>query len=209
MRQSAPLLFCLALSLILNFALSQACARSQPTHRGESDLTAKQSRLPFHASSDLVSSGDSVLSPAVDPKQTASLPFRGPAQPRILPAGTLLTVQLKDSLSAATAHDGDTFTAFVAAPLMLDGNIVLDRSAVVTGRIESARTLSVRPGSSPSSAPDSAYFRLTVSAITIEGRELALQTSSLFARGTLQPPQGVEVRKGRRLTFRLTAPLVL
>jgi hypothetical protein len=199
-RQSAPSLFCLVLSLILNLVLNQACARSEPANS-----TANQSRLPFHTSSDLVSGGDSVLSPAADPKHPASLPFRSPAQPRILPAGTLLTVQLKDSLSAATARDGDTFTAFVAAPLTLDGNIVLDRSALVTGRIESARTQSVRPGS----APDSAYFRLTVSAITVEGRQVALQTSSLFARGTFQPPAGVEVRKGRHLTFRLTAPLVL
>jgi hypothetical protein len=48
-----------------------------------------------------------------------------------------------------------------------------------------------------------------LSAITVEGRPLALQTSSLFARGTLQQPDGVRVQKGRRLTFRLTSPVTL
>ncbi|MGA8761562.1 MAG: hypothetical protein WB562_01625, partial [Candidatus Sulfotelmatobacter sp.] len=62
------------------------------------------------------------------------------------------------------------------------------------------------------------YVRLTLSTITIDGKRLPLQTSSLFAQGTVQPivrsdgvanPSGIRLPRGRRLTFRLTVPAVL
>ncbi|MGA9543826.1 MAG: hypothetical protein WBQ85_09665 [Candidatus Sulfotelmatobacter sp.] len=135
---------------------------------------------------------------------------------RILPSGTLLTVQLDESLSTAKVHAGDAFTASVAAPLTVDGDTLVERGTTVTGRVESAQSQTDRPGL----VPGSGYFRLTLNAITIEGRQLALQTSSLFARGQLSnagPPgtpsdprsDSVQVQKGRRLTFRLTAPLTV
>src|SRR4029077_19153557 len=95
--------------------------------------------------------------------------------------------------------------ASVSAPLLVDHDTVVQRGTAVTGRVESARSLSGRPGL----VSGTGYFRLTLSSITVEGRKIALQTSSLFARGTLQPPKGVGVQKGHRLTFRLTAPVTL
>jgi hypothetical protein len=144
------------------------------------------------------------------------MPFQAGLQPRILPSGTLLTVQLEDSLSTSNVHTGDAFTASVAAPLTMDGDTLIERGTSVSGRVESAQSQADRPGL----VPGPGYFRLTLNAITVEGRQLPLQTSSLFARG--QPPNlsssgnrsdlradGVQVQKGRRLTFRLTAPLTV
>ena len=115
-----------------------------------------------------------------------------------------MTVQLDDALSTTKTHAGDAFTASVAAPIGIDGDTLVERGTAVTGRVEFAQPQTDRPGL----APGSGYFRLTLSAITIEGRQLALQTSSLFARG--QPPNflrasnplelssdGVQVQKGR------------
>ncbi|MGA8501182.1 MAG: hypothetical protein WB683_06510 [Candidatus Sulfotelmatobacter sp.] len=129
-----------------------------------------------------------------------------------------MTVQLEDSLSTTNVHAGDSFTASVAAPLTVDGDTLVERGTAVTGRVESAQSQTDRPGL----VRGSGYFRLTLNAITIEGRQLALQTSSLFARGqspnvsSLSPgtpsdlrSDGVQVQKGRRLTFRLTAPLTV
>ena len=107
-------------------------------------------------------------------------------------------MQLENSLSAAKVRDGDSFTASVAAPLTIDGDPLIERGTVATGHVESVR-----------SQAGSGYFQLTLSALTVEGRPLALQTSSLFARGTLQQSDGVRVQKGRRLTFRLTSPVTL
>jgi hypothetical protein len=146
------------------------------------------------------------------------MPFRAASHPRILPPGTLLTVQLEDSLSTTTAHAGDAFAASVAAPLTVDGDTVIQPGTAVTGRVEAAQALADHPGL----VPTSGYFRLTLSTITVEGRQFSLRTSSLFARGTWQPSNVsssgspsdlrsdvLELQKGRRLTFRLNAPVTL
>jgi hypothetical protein len=201
-------MFCLALSLSLG------CARSEPSNPTNADSVDAQ-KLPFRPDADPAPVSEGARpAPAPDPK--LSLPFRTGLRPRILPSGTLLTVQLDDSLSATSVHAGDAFTASVAAPLTIDGDTLVERGTTVTGRIESAQSQTDRPGL----VPGSGYFRLTLNAITIEGRQLALQTSSLFARGqspnTSSPgtpsdlrSDTVQVQKGRRLTFRLTAPLTV
>jgi hypothetical protein len=201
-RKAALVAFCLALSL----SLSQGCARSAPSPATNASSQASEQALPFHPDNDHAAVSEGRLS---DPKQAASLPFLAAFHQRILPAGTLLTVQLEDPLSIVKVHAGDVFTATVAAPLTTDRDTLVERGAVVTGRVESARSQADRPGFPTSGYARSGYFRLTLSSITLGGRQLALQTSSLFARGTFQPSEGVGVQKGSRLTFRLTAPVTL
>jgi hypothetical protein len=187
---------CLALGL----CLSQGCARSEPLHRSDTgSAAASEQELPFHPDADQVLASEGTH-PAVspDPKVTSALPFRTGSRARILPSGTLLTVELVYALSTAKVRAGDTFMASVAAPLAIEGDPLIERGTAATGHVESVR-----------SQAGSGYFQLTLSAITVEGRPLALQTSSLFARGTLQQPDGVRVQKGRRLTFRLTSPVTL
>jgi len=213
--QSALVGFCLALCL----SATQGCARSEPMNRTEPSSPASEQKPPFPPDADHGLAGDAAH-PAVppDPKLAGGLPFRAGSHPRILPSGTLLTVQLEDSLSTAKVRAGDAFTASVAAPLAMDGETLIEPGTAVTGRVESAQSPAHRPGL----VQGSGYFRLTLSAITVEGRQLTVQTSSLFARGTLQQSNvsshgspldrssdGVRVLKGRRLTFRLTAPVVL
>lgn len=209
LRSRAALgMFCLALSL------SQGCARSEPSNPTNADSVDAQ-KLPFRPDADPAPVSDSAR-PAPVPVPKLTLPFRAGLHSRILPSGTLLTVQLDDSLSTTNVHAGDAFTASVAAPLTVDGDTLVERGTAVTGRVESEQSQTDRPGL----VPGSGYFRLTLNAITIEGRQIALQTSSLFARGqspnTWLPGKpsdlrsdSVQVQKGRRLTFRLTAPLTV
>jgi hypothetical protein len=203
-------MFCLALSL------SQGCARPEPLHPTNAESPSGEQKLPFRTDADPTAPSDEMQTAvSSDPKLAAGLPFRA-GHLRILPAGTLLTVQLEDSLSSDRVHAGDPFTASVAAPLTLDGDTLIERGTAVTGRVESAQSQPRRPGL----VPGSGYFRLTLSAMTVEGRQLALQTSSLFARGADSSnvpsrsnlylrSDGIQVQKGRRLTFRLTAPVTL
>jgi hypothetical protein len=153
-----------------------------------------------------------------DPSLLTGPPFRAESHPRILPSGTLLTVELEESLSTAKARPGDAFKASIAAPLTIEGDTLIERGTAVIGRVESAQLQGDRAGL----VPGSGYFRLTLNEITVQGRQLALQTSSLFARGTSQPAKdsyprspsdadldSVQVQKGRRLTFRLKTPVTL
>jgi hypothetical protein len=201
-------MFCLALSL------SQGCARTEPLHRTDASSQASEQKLPFHPETDHTFAGDSAH-PAVspDPGLAGALPFRAVSHPRILPPGTLLTVQLEDSLSTAKVRAGDAFTASVAAPLTIDGGTLIESGTAVTGRVESAQSQTDRPDL----VPGSGYFRLTLTAITVEGRQIVLHTSSLFARQSSVSSRGspsdlradIRVQKGRPLTFRVTAPVTL
>ena len=202
-----------ALCLAMGLSLTQGCARTEPLHPADASAAASsKQQLPFHPDSGQALASEATAHAASpDPKSTTSLPFRNASRARVLPSGTLLTVQLESSLSANRVHAGDAFSASVAAPLVVDGETLIERGTEVTGRVEAARS---RPGSG--------YVQLALSTITVEGTQLELQTSSLFAGGAVRQLQvssggipstrksySVPVPKGRRLTFRLTAPVTL
>ncbi len=206
-RRSALVAFCFAVML------SQGCAGRDPLHSADGTSAVRGENLPFHSENPQTTSGSDSTRPAVppNPKSAGVVPFHG-SHPRILPSGTLLTVQLVGSLSASKVHAGDAFAAAVAAPIAVDGVTLVDRGTGVTGRVESAQSEIDR-------ARAMGYFELTLDAITVAGKPVALQTSSLFARGTIQPSivssgssnirsNSIRVQKGRRLTFRLTAPVI-
>jgi hypothetical protein len=207
--RSAPTRRSFLFALCFALSFSQGCARQEPLHRTDGSSPVSEQKLPFHSDTHQASDSDGTR-PMVPPdtKLLTAMPFQAGSQPRVLPSGTLLTVQLVGSLSAANVRAGDTFTASVTAPVVIDGETIVDRGTPVTGRVESEQ-------SDVDRAPALGYFRLTLSAITVGGRPVALQTSSLFARGTIQPSNvssgssTVRVQKGRRLTFRLTAPVTL
>lgn len=180
--------------------LTQGCERSEPAQPSGAASTAGTQNLPFHPGDQ--PSGKLPRS-ASDSQTGANLPFREHSY--TLPAGTLLTVRLKASLSSTNVHPGDNFTASVAAPIILDGNTLVERGAEVSGRVESIR--SRFDSSNPTEA--SGYIRLSLNTLNVGSREISLQTSSLFARGIVQASDGVRLPKGRHLTFRLIAPVLL
>jgi hypothetical protein len=196
-------------ALCFALVLAQACSRSGPMRPGDASASSgTPQHLPFHPDVQPASVTESVNTP---PKLAAGLPFRKASRPQVLPSGTLLTVELDHALSAASVHAGDAFAASLAAPLLIEGKTLIERGTEVTGRIEAAQSLH-----------GSGYVQLTLSAIAVDGTLLPLQTSSLFARGTVRnlkvssngnlPSQilgGTRVPKGRRLTFRLSAPVSL
>jgi len=143
-----------------------------------------------------------------------------------LPAGTPFPVRLQAPISSATASAGDRFSAFLDDDLQLDGNTVAPRGTRITGRVLAVgRFVRARhPG----------YLRITLSEITLRGKQVPLETSSIFVHG--RDPQArnplakvsatgtfaftaAETNTGarkeanldieRRLTFRLVQPLLI
>jgi len=136
---------------------------------------------------------------------SAAVPFD---DSRSLPAGTLLTVRLKNQISADYPGFTGVFDAVVDEAILVEGNELLPRGAGAAGRVESARTSELKR--------NRGYVRLTLDSVNIQGRELPIQTASLFVHGNTgetQPsgngnsPQVIRLASGRRLTFRLTEPL--
>jgi hypothetical protein len=141
------------------------------------------------------------------PQEGAGPPRDVPFHPRNLPAGTLLSVRLNDAISADGKGAGATFTATLDEPIIIDGRIVVPRGASVVGQVES--------GESANASDRRGYLRLTLNSMEVGGRDLALNTSTLFARGTTGKAQvhraggsTVQLEPGRRLTFRLAEPLL-
>jgi hypothetical protein len=110
---------------------------------------------------------------------------------------------LKNPISADNPGGSGTFEAFVDEPVMVEGNALVPRGASVAGRVESARASRVKH--------NHGYVRLTLDSIDVAGKDLPVQTSSLFARGNA--PNGdaslsvLTLEQGRRLTFRLAQPV--
>ncbi len=191
--------------LLLPLAWESGCSRPVGLSGPEGAGAPDPHQIPFHegngdtpGASDASSAGqEKGLKPGTD------LPFR---DPQSLPAGTLLTVRLKNPVSADNPNGRGTFEAIVDEPVTIENNILVPRGVSVVGRVESARSSSARI-----SAPKSnGYLRLTLNSIDFGGKDQPLQTSVLFARGSASgrnvPPGLITLEKGRRLTFRLTDP---
>jgi hypothetical protein len=140
-------------------------------------------------------------------KSETGLPFQ-PVED--LPVGTLITVRLKDFISADRTSPDNTFEAVLDEPVKIDGNVVVPRGAVVAGHVQSAQISDIKQSRG--------NIRLELESIDIAGRELPVQTSTLFARGTAHltftnggksSTNVMTLERGRRLTFRLSEPVYM
>jgi len=205
---------------LLSLALAGACSRPAGPQRGDDGAQPDQGNIPFRGQPEDASAnaGPGTASPVSgedknqdkDQKPDGSLPFKDPRSSS-LPAGTLLTVRLQDSVTADKSDASGSFAALVDEPVVVGGKTLVPRGTGVAGRVESSRVSQVKR--------DTGYVRLTLDSIRVGGREVPLQTSSLFARGMVRdvpapggsaPPVSViRLQKGRRLTFRLTETVSL
>jgi hypothetical protein len=179
------------LTLLLLSAV--ACTRPAGAPTDQSALESGH-QAPFQQDA---ARADSVsLENRVTPGNT--LPFHDSQN---LPGGTLLTVRLSNPVYAETAITSSSFEALVVEPVVVEGNVVVPRGAVVSGLVESVRASQVKPGRG--------YVRLTLQSIQIGDSEVPLHTASLFAPQASfhnAAPPLVRLEKGRQLTFRLTEP---
>lgn len=121
-----------------------------------------------------------------------------------LPAGTLISVRLRDTISVEDVEANKPFDAVVVEPVVIEGNTVIPSGAAVAGLVEAARTSQVKA--------NRGYIRLSLASFHLQGVDVPMQTASLFARQfpiTTAPASVVYLEKGRRLTFRLTKPVYL
>jgi len=120
--------------------------------------TADSSQLPFDRVSD-----NSGISP------TAGFATDG------IPAGIELTVRLQLPLSSADSRVGDSFQAVLDEPVVVAGRTVLPRGTPFTGSVVAAKA---------SGGPqDPGYLRMTLVSMAVDGKSIALQTSSVFRKG--------------------------
>jgi hypothetical protein len=89
------------------------------------------------------------LAPLPAAPEPTEAPVPPPAAPSVtLRAGTLLPVRLGESLSSEHNQAGDTFTATLDAPLLVDEFVIAERGARVEGRVVEAQKPSHMKGQS-------------------------------------------------------------
>jgi hypothetical protein len=112
----------------------EAAAAPQPTHAEVVETPASAPPVP-PAPVEPPRPAQALIPPSGT--QTAPPPAREPKTVTIA-AGTPLTVRVNETISTNTNYSGDTFTASLDKPLIVDGFVIADRGARVLGRITQA-----------------------------------------------------------------------
>lgn len=198
-------------AILLSMLWAVGCAPPGGLQSGEGAPQVDQNQVPFHdVEGKSAHPGDSPADQGKGEEPEAKLPFQDPQN---LPAGTLLTVRLKNSVSANNPGLSGAFDAVVDQPVMIEGNKLIPLGTLVSGRVESTRASNLKG--------DHGYVLLTLDSIQLGGSTVPVQTSSLFVRGNANQTQTsqhlprptsasvIRLEKGRRLIFRLTEPLYL
>jgi len=150
--------------VLLMLILISACGRPTSDSGGNASNSADSQKLPFDR----------------QPRSTGISPSQSliPSATK-LPEGTPIPIRLLSALSSASAHAGDTFDAIVDEPVVVDGQTLIDRGTPATGRVLEAKPSAHSPGHSP--APG--FLRIVLVSLTVAGRPVMIETSSIFARG--------------------------
>jgi hypothetical protein len=201
------------LMMLLAVLSTAGCVRPDGPQSGDAAVHTEQHPVPFQAEAATSPQEGSAPTQENGRSPEPGLPFH---ESQNLPAGTLITVRLKNAVAAANPGGNSTFEALTDEPVVIEGNKLIPRGATVAGRVESARVSNV--------SRDHGNVRLALNSIKIGEVSLPIQTSSLFVRGnaantkaapaqvavgeTPNEPSPVVIRleKGRRLTFRLAEP---
>lgn len=94
-----------------------------------------------------------------------------PAKPLIVPAGTVLTVRLGQTVGSKISSAGQTFTATLASPVVVGGKTAIPSGASATGTVVDAKPLGRFKGG--------ASLQLRLTSIAIGGAEQSISTSSV------------------------------
>jgi hypothetical protein len=183
--------------VVLLLALTLAgCSQRESLPTSVETVSADQ-HLPFEGTSD----------------KAGNFPT-GSLTPTSIPAGTPVTIHLQLSLSSASSRPGDPFDAVLDEPIMVRGQTIAPRGAVLVGKVLDAKPADQfqEPG----------YLRLALTEISHEqrnvtilrdgsGKKGALIGASIDAPGTTfaTGSMDVGVAPERRLTFRLAQSLPL
>jgi hypothetical protein len=179
--------------ILLTLSLICGCGRPPAENASNSD----SQKLPFDRQS---------RSTGVSPSQSLI-----PSTTK-LPEGTGLPIRLQSALSSASSHAGDTFSATIDEPVVIDGQTLVASGTPATGRVLEAkpsanlRGVSLEPG----------YLRIVLVSLNVGGRTVMIETSSIFAKGGSREEQNttpsrasgsttkdIVFGKDRRLNFRL------
>jgi hypothetical protein len=149
------------------FLLVDGCGRPP----AESSSNSETQKLPFDRRP---------RSSGVSPSRTLI-----PSTTKLL-EGTPIPIRLKNALSSASSHAGDTFSGTIDEPVIIDGQTLVAGGTLATGRVLEAKPAGSSPGRAADRAAEPGYLRIVLVSLNLEGRLVTIETSSIFAKGGLR-----------------------
>ncbi len=153
-----------ALFLTLSLALMLgACSSSKPaeeTSAASDSSAAKES-----------ASGASTSKPAAKPAEKPGLIERLMAKPVAVPAGTTLTVKLDQAVGSKISADGESFTATLSNPIMVEGKEIIPQGSTVSGTVMDAKARGRFKGEG--------RLELVLNSITVRGSDYDIATNTI------------------------------
>lgn len=117
----------------------------------------------------------------VSPENAQSTPAPQPPPDLVIPAGTHIAVTTHRSLGSKISDAGETFTATVARPVEVNGQVLIPRGARASGTVVEARPLGRFKGG--------AYLELRLETVSVNGGRYQIRSNGL---------ERVEKGKGKR-----------
>jgi hypothetical protein len=170
LRKVSPYLPILALAFALTpFAISGCNNKSadQPATSTTPDASssAPAGSAPAAGASGAAAAPDS----STAMKQAAPAP-PPPPPPLVVPAETVITVNLDQAVGSKISTPGQAFSATVAAPVSIDGRLAIPKGARVAGVVKDAKSAGRFKGG--------AVLALTLTSVTIKNDNYDIQTSA-------------------------------
>jgi len=170
----------LTLGLYLSFALLGCNKPAAPPDSNSPSTTAPASSDNSNPSSApggnmANSSADNKPGSAMSSTEMANMKHEAP-KPLVVPAGTVITVRLGQTVGSKLSSPGETFTATVASPVVVEGKTAIASGASASGTVVDAKPLGRFKGG--------ASLQLRLTSISIGGTEQAVSTSSVVRTAT-------------------------
>jgi len=164
-------LVALTLGLFLSFAVLGCNSKpADSTASSSNDSNSPSNAPPNNSAAGSSGSAGSGMS-------NMKAPARAQApKPMIVPAGTVITVRLGQSVGSKISSPGQTFTATVATPITVEGTTVVPAGATASGTVVDAKPLGRFKGG--------AVLQLRLTSITVNGVEQSVSTSALTRTAT-------------------------
>ena len=89
----------------------------------------------------------------------------------VIPAGTVITVRMGQSVGSKISQSGQSFSATVARPIQVDGTVVVPAGAEASGTVAEAAPLGRFKGG--------AKLVLRLDSVNVNGKPYAIQTSAV------------------------------
>jgi hypothetical protein len=168
-RKVSPYLPVLALAFTLTpFAIS-GCNNKSADQPATSTTPDASSSAPAGSAPAAGASGSAAAAPdsSTAMKQAAPAP---PPPPLVVPAETVISVNLDQAVGSKISTPGQAFSATVAAPVSVDGRLAIPKGARVAGVVKDAKSAGRFKGG--------AVLALMLTSVTIKNDNYDIQTSA-------------------------------